>query len=173
MGFVKHPFAIALYIWLYLGWFACVLLGKYGFGLPSLMIPALGWALYLKALKPAREAQAKVLLLCVGGMATDAAAAKFGLITFATPDALLPLWLLSLWLLFAPALHVITQLLSTRLWLAAALGALMGPVCYKSGETFGVLTMGPGALAAYAVFWAAFTPAAVFWIGQPQKRKVE
>ncbi|TAL38004.1 MAG: DUF2878 family protein [Alphaproteobacteria bacterium] len=158
--------SVILYLWLYAGWFACVMLGRSGLGVLSPLAPAIGWALFLWAFAPNRRECIILLLLCLGGMMADALFLKLGLIHDPS-GAVFPLWLLSLWLLFAPAIWLLARLFSRRLWLAALLGGVVGPLSYKSGEYFGVLTMqGVGAFAAYAVFWAFFLPLAIAWVGR-------
>lgn len=158
----KYP-AFALYLWLYLGWFACVLLGKHGYGIMSLLVPAIGWLLFWKALSPPPRKCCILLVLCAGGMLADAVLMKFGVARYTPPPAgFLPLWMVSLWLLFAPAIYIFAGLFGRRLWLAALAGGLLGPLSYKSGEAFGVLKLaGFDGLLTYAIFWALFLPLAI------------
>ncbi|MEZ0225201.1 MAG: DUF2878 domain-containing protein [Alphaproteobacteria bacterium] len=160
----RRALQVVLYLWLYLGWFACVLLGKYGFGIASLIVPAIGWILFWRALSPARRDVLKILLLCLGGIAADAAFLHIGVI-HDPQGSPLPLWLASLWLLFAPAIYIFAGVFGSRFWLAALAGGIMGPLSYKSGEYFGVLEM-PGAegVLIYAVFWTCFLPLALAWV---------
>jgi hypothetical protein len=77
----------------------------------------------------------------------------------------------SLWLLFAPAIYLMARLFGPRLWLAAVAGGVAGPLCYISGESFGVLTLGGlGAVAVYVIFWALFLPLAITWV-RPRERR--
>lgn len=160
----RRTLKIVLYLWLYFGWFACVLMGKYGFSSPSLIVPAIGWLLFLRALSPKPRDCLKILLLCLGGMAADAAFLQLDVIH--DPEGtIFPLWLMSLWLLFAPAIYLLARLFKSRLWLAALAGGVLGPLSYKSGEYFGVLEMpGVDAVLIYAVFWACFFPLAMAWL---------
>jgi hypothetical protein len=164
---VKRPAAVILYAWLYLGWFACVLLGKYDASALSLLVPAAGWLLFWRVLSPKPRDCLKVLVLCLAGACVDAAFMKWGLVRYVTAAEirLLPLWMISLWLLFAPAIYVFAGLFAHRLWLAAIAGGILGPLSYKSGEVFGVLELsGLEAVLVYAAFWATFLPLAIGWV---------
>jgi hypothetical protein len=159
---MRKPAALLLYAWLYLGWFACVLMGRHGLETALLIVPAIGWILFWQA--PAPRDAAKVLLLCLAGMAADAVFLKLGVIRDPQGSAF-PLWLASLWLLFAPAIYLFTGLFGRRFWLAALAGGILGPLSYKSGEGFGVLELqGLKAIFIYAAFWAGFIPLAMVWV---------
>jgi hypothetical protein len=162
--------SVLLYAWLYAGWFACVFLGKWQDDAVSPIVPAIGWVLFWRALSPERRDAVKVFFLCVAGMLADVLFMKLGFVRYTpVPEmGLLPLWMVSLWLLFAPAIYIFTALFGKRFWLAALAGGVFGPLSYKSGESFGVLDMqGVSAMLAYAAFWAAFLPLAILWVRRP------
>jgi hypothetical protein len=153
---------VILYLWLYAGWFACVLLGKADMSVLSLAVPAMGWLLFWKALSPSPGGCVKLLVLCAGGMLVDALLMKGGVARYIPETGTLPLWMVSLWLLFAPAMYIFAGLFGRRLWLAALAGGIFGPLGYKSGEAFGVLELqGLNAFVIYAIFWALFLPLAI------------
>lgn len=154
---------VILYLWLYLGWFACVLLGKRDMAILSLAVPAVGWALFLRAYSLHLRDCIRLLSLCASGILADAALMKLGIVRY-TPDpgGFLPLWMTSLWLLFGPPIYIFARLFGRRLWLAALAGGVLGPLSYKSGEAFGVLQLqGANAIFVYAIFWALFLPLAI------------
>lgn len=70
------------------------------------------------------------------GVAGDSALSLFDLVGYA-PDPQragpAPLWILLLWAWFAVALHHPLGFLRQRLWLAALLGAVAGPLAYAGG----------------------------------------
>lgn len=51
---------------------------------------------------------------------------------------LVPLWMSSLWALFATSLNGSLSWLQRSYWLAAAVGAIGGPFCYMAAISFGV-----------------------------------
>jgi hypothetical protein len=71
-----------------------------------------------------------------------------------------PYWMVALWALFATTLNESMRMLQTRPWIAAAFGAVGGPLAYYAGARMGALDLvQPAAmLAALAVGWALATP---------------
>ncbi|MDR5887212.1 MULTISPECIES: DUF2878 family protein [Halomonadaceae] len=67
---------------------------------------------------------------------------------------LLPLWLWMLWPLFATLVHHSLAWLWRWPWLAAALGALGGPLSYFAGAALTDVTLAPWLLPAQALVWA-------------------
>ena len=69
-------------------------------------------------------------------------------------------WLVILWALFATTLNSSLRALQPRPWIAAAVGALGGPLAYYAGARIGALVfLQPAAmLAALAAGWALATP---------------
>ena len=170
---MKRYIPIILYIWLYLGWFACVWLGKIGEAAYSLFIPCGGWLIFCRIFSLAPLEYIKALILCLTGILADGLASKLGLIHFSVKDTgnFIPLWMISLWLLFIPTIFLLKKPLGERLWLAALLGGIIGPASYKSGEFFGILRLdGFIAVLIYVIFWTLFLPFAITWIKQPCKR---
>lgn len=114
------------------------------------------------AVRPARELGA-VAAVTMLGTAWDTLPATFGLIHYRGGLAAFggtPLWIMALWLAFATTLNVSLRWLRGRLWLAAALGALFGPLCYAAAERLGALTLvtPASALLAQALGWAVLLP---------------
>ena len=161
---------LLLYLWLWAGWFACVLLGRHGHSGAALAVPMIGWALFLRTYRLMPEDVLKLLTLSAIGMGADVAAEKLHLILFTagTETDFFPFWLFALWLLFAPVFVLLQKPLAPRLWLAAILGAALGPLCYQSGAFFNVLAFnGTAAFTAYAVFWGLFLPLGMLWMRKP------
>ena len=146
-------------------WFACVL-GAAG-GRPWLgPLVVLAWAALHVALcpDPRREAQ---LLLAVGvlGYVLDSGLVLGGLLVFPPPSALggpSSLWMVALWVLFGTTLHGPLAPLVARPWLAAAAGAILGPLAYGAGVRLGAAAFGPNpgvSQGAVGLVWAAALPA--------------
>ena len=153
---------------LYAGWFGCVYLGSRGLGLYALAIPLAAWLLFILLLSPPHKVFLKSLLLIIPGLIADSLFLHFHLIRVVPESAsvFLPLWMVSLWLLFVPAIVLLKQLFAERYLVAAVAGAVLGPLCYKSGAAFGVLFLfGFSALALYAVFWGLYMPFVLYAIG--------
>jgi hypothetical protein len=145
------------------GWFACALGATHGLPwlgtLAVLLIAA--WHLYTAA-QPAREARLLAAVLLIG-LVFDSLLCWQGLITFHNGQPLPPLsahWMVALWVLFATALNVSMRWLRGRWWLAAAFGAVGGPMSYLAGAKLGALALSDSALTlpAIGVGWALLMP---------------
>jgi hypothetical protein len=79
------------------------------------------------------------LLLAAMGSGLDALWALTGLIDF-NGDALLPLWILSLWLMFAVVWTRLTTTTTLPGWLLTLMATAGGPVAYLIGERLGAMT---------------------------------
>lgn len=145
----------------YVGWFGSVLLAPTAYGALSLIFPgALAGFLVVRHRLGLRDA---VLALAIStvGLIFDFVMIHFefisarGLVVFS-----LPVWLISIWLLFSLSMLKLGTRLEPPIWLSLILGAVMGPLSYKSGELFEVLTFThPLTVYVYAVFWALAFPA--------------
>lgn len=152
---------VFLVIWFYVGWFGCVFFGKWQLAEWSLIFPSVALLLLITS-KAATKKQVMVLLLsAVVGLVFDALALRFGLISFPNPAiTFVPLWLISMWLLFTTMVPVSHGLFKSNLLLAALLGAVFGPLSYYSGEAFEVFSFSnTKAIVIYAIFWGIYFPA--------------
>ena len=73
---------------------------------------------------------------------------------------LAPYWIISMWMLFATTLNLSLKWLRGRPWLAAAVGAVAGPLTYLAGTRLGAIEFvnQDAALAALGVGWAVMLP---------------
>ena len=155
--------AIANFVAFQLGWFAVVLGAAYGW-------PWIGTAAALaivawhvtRAPRPSAELVLVVSAAAIGAL-WDSALAALGLVVY--PHGMLvegtaPHWIVALWMLFAATLNVSLGWLKRSLALAAAFGALGGPLAYLAGAKLGALAMPQPvpATAALALGWALLTP---------------
>ncbi|WP_278495189.1 DUF2878 domain-containing protein [Paraburkholderia fungorum] len=71
-----------------------------------------------------------------------------------------PWWLLALWALFAVQFNALFGWLKRRLFLAAMVGALAGPLSFRAGAALGAVRFGDPVLSLFAlsVGWAALMP---------------
>jgi hypothetical protein len=79
------------------------------------------------------------LLLALAGSALDTAWVLTGLIKF-NSTALLPLWMVALWLMFATVWSRLTSMTTLSRWLLVLSGTVGGPVAYAIGEYLGAIT---------------------------------
>lgn len=140
-------------------WFACVLGGDAG---------SVAAVLHLLAYRRWIGDDSDWPLLCTVaaiGYGVDSALAALGFMHYAphTLTGLLPapLWLAALWLSFATLFRHGLHWLQHRPWLAAALGAVAGPMTYYAGSELGAATAGTSItvfLVLHALLWAIMTP---------------
>jgi len=151
-------------------WFAAVMgaaRGMFWLG-PLAMLPVL--AIHL-ALRDNRQGELK-LLLSAGllGFIYDTSLVSAGVFTplthlFSRPFS--PPWMICLWLNFAATLNVSLSWLRGRYLLAAAFGAIGGPLAYYSGAKLGATEALPSVLGmlVLALGWGIMTPLLV-WLAQ-------
>ena len=150
-----------------LGWFAAVLGAAHGAPLWGMacVLAVIGWHISV-APRRAREATL-IALVCLIGAAVESVHVALGNVSYPSgqPFAQLPpYWMIGLWGLFGIQLNVTLRWLRGRLWLAAVLGAIAGPVSFASGVRLGgaqFLHATP-ALAALVVSWAVLMPLLVW-----------
>jgi len=144
-------------------WFAAVLgaaRGMFWLG-PLSMIPVL--AIHL-ALQENRRGEAKLLLTAgLLGFIVDTIFVVSGVFTplqHLFPRPFSPPWMICLWLNFAATLNVSMAWLRGRYLLAAAFGAIGGPLAYYSGAKLGATEALPTlfGLLLLAVGWGVMTP---------------
>ena len=96
------------------------------------MLAAALFALWRLAVSPARALELRLLLAALGiGLLLESLWVGSGLLDYAAwPWAGPPAWILALWCAFALVVVPLLGYLHRRLWLAAALGAVGGPLAY-------------------------------------------
>jgi hypothetical protein len=146
-----------------LGWFACVLGAASGYAREGAIAAALLVALHIaRAARPKREAMLAAAAAVLGFL-FESALVQAGWVRFEAGvlvEGAAPYWMVALWALFATTLNESMRMLQTRPWIAAAFGAVGGPLAYYAGARMGALDLvQPAAmLAALAVGWALATP---------------
>ena len=144
-------------------WFACILGVAHGQPLwgTAPIVAAVAWHVAISA-RPAAEL-ALVGVLCAIGLVAESAMVALGHVAYpcGQPIAwLAPYWLVALWGEFAIALNVTLRWLKRRPLLAAALGAVFGPLSFLGGVRLGAARFidEPAALVALAAMWALLVP---------------
>ena len=146
-----------------LAWSACVLGGANGRPLAGALVAAAVIGLHLAlARRPAPEALL-ILAASLIGLVWDSALIAIGLFTYPSGilvPGLAPYWMIALWAVFATSLNLSMGFLKGRLWLAALVGGIGGPVSYLAGGRLGGLEMSDPVLAlgAQALGWAVLLP---------------
>jgi len=156
-------------------WFAAVLGAAKGVPWlgPVAMVPVLGVHLMLAE---NRTGELKLLLAAgVFGFLFDTAMVAAGVflpVSHLLPRPFSPPWMVGLWLNFAATLNVSLAWLRGHYILAAAFGAVGGPLAYFSGAKMGATEAIPslGGLLVLAIGWGVMTPV-LFWLarGAPSK----
>lgn len=117
--------------------------------------------LHLRRSHQPRRELTLLALAGVLGLTFDSLLLSTGWIAFPNHSGVLaPLWMFAMWILFATTLNVAFQWLRPRLWLAAVLGAISGPLSYWSGSKAGAMVMveQTNALIALSAGWAVLMP---------------
>lgn len=105
----------------------------------------------------------RLMLVCLltGGL-YDQMLLSSGLITYSShgwSDALVPAWILGLWLAFATLLNGSLRWMHGRYLTGALFGAIGGPLAYAGAEKIGaVMITGRNSYIALSLGWAIITP---------------
>jgi hypothetical protein len=159
-----------------IAWFAAVLGAARGMPWlgPIVMIPIL--AIHM-ALQQNRQGELKLLMAAgVLGFLFDTVFVAGGFFTplqHLFPRPFSPPWMVCLWLNFAATLNVSMAWLSGRFLLAAAFGAIGGPLAYYSGASLGATEALPttNGMLLLAVGWGLMTPLLVWLAHEFKKQK--
>lgn len=147
----------------YSGWFGAVLLAPTKYANASLIFP-LSLAVYL-LVRNQFTTKTVYLTLAISalGIFFDSLLLRFGYISaYGGSEIGIPIWLVSIWLLFSLSTVKLGTLIKLPIWTVALLGLVFGPLSYKSGEVFNVLTLtSPTTILIYALFWALVFPATI------------
>lgn len=145
-------------------WFAIIIGAGHGQPWPGILT-ALAFVAW-QAWGAQRALMLRLVLAAVAlGVVIDGVLAGSGLLAYASPwpsSRGAPLWILAIWAAFAMTLPRSLAFLQGRPWLAAALGAIGGPLAYLgaargwSAVSFSMPAWQP--VAALAVAWASAMP---------------
>ena len=159
----SQPSALVNIVMFQLGWFACVLGAAHG--TPWLGPVATALAVFVHLFIAPRvlpELQLLMASLFVG-LLWETLVLQLGLVRFEAGGSMsrwAPLWIIAMWPLFATTLNCSLGFLHGRYLLAAALGAVGGPLAYYAGQQLGALTLTPttSALLVQGAGWALLMP---------------
>lgn len=152
------------------GWLACVWGAASGRPWLGPLVVFAAVVVHLAAARwPRREAM--LLGACAAlGLVFDTLLLQTGWVSY--PNGIwltgfAPYWMIALWVLFGTTLNLSMKWLRGRRWLAAAFGAIGGPLSYLAGQGLGGMTLiqPAWALTALAIGWGLVMPA-LFWLAQ-------
>lgn len=154
---------LANFLLFQVGWLACVLGAANGIPWLGAVFVTLAASLHLYwAHRPWREA--RLLAACaLIGLFFDGLLLATGWVGFSNGwwlPGLAPYWMMFMWILFGTTLNLSLVWLQPRPALAAAFGAIGGPVAYYAGERLGGIQLANAvpALVALAIAWGLVTP---------------
>jgi len=145
-------------------WWSCVLGAGHGQMLLGPLVVVGCLLIHLACIHGIARELVLLVTATVLGVAGDSLCGLSGAVSFsggAHQGMWPPLWMMALWPSFAASLRLSLSFLQHRLWLAAVLGALGGPVAYDAGRRLGALGAPHGAwpfLAAVAGSWVLALP---------------
>ncbi len=130
---------IVLGMLFYLGWFGAIYFAKWGYPLASLVFSGLLVAFQLKMKLLTKKNVMGALAIVLAGVGFDSVLLHSGLVQTSNSFVVIPSWLFSIWVLFAFSMMTFGMRFHFPIWILAVMGAVFGPLSYKSGEVFGVL----------------------------------
>ena len=153
-------------------WFAAVIGAGHGLAWPGVVAMLLYALVQLACARNWRTDLSLIAVALLFGLLLDGSLIRSGLASYAAgwPDLMLaPGWILALWVTFALTFSQSLRYLQTRLWLAALLGMLGGPLAYLGAERgWHVVNFADPswhALLVLAIGWALATPA-LAWLAR-------
>jgi hypothetical protein len=146
----------------YIGWFGAVYFAKWGHPAASVLFPIalLAFQIWKKILKPKKIYWA--IAIATFGAAFDGLMLYSGQLVSPLTYSIIPVWLISLWFLFSFSMMSLGVRFALPIWLLSLMGAVFGPLSYKSGEIFDVLKFSSeSAIWIYGLFWMFIFPGVV------------
>lgn len=145
-----------------LGWLACVMLAASG--QPALAMLSVAAVVSIHLFRTAAPGKEAVFLLTavLVGFAWESLMVATGVMRYpATPDAwLAPVWIVSMWALFATTINHGFHWLKRHWLLGAAMGLIGGPLAFLGGVKLGAAEFGSTflSLTVIGLGWAALLP---------------
>ena len=119
-------------------------------------------------LSPTKILDLKVLPVAFAGMIIDQILMHFAVVLFVDEPAVIPIWLMLLWVIFSFCLnHSLNWLNHIQVKYVVLLGATFGPISYFGGLSLGAFETSTSQnvfLLTYAAVWAIFLPACRYYI---------
>jgi hypothetical protein len=145
------------------GWFACVSGAANNMPWLGPLVVMAFIAIHLRLSKRPGPELSLMLSAILIGLVADSLLVFSGLVSYPSGtwiDGFAPYWILAMWAMFATTLNVSMKWMRNRNALAAALGAVCGPLAYLAGQELGAITFNQPlfAIASLAVIWAVAMP---------------
>jgi hypothetical protein len=159
-----------------LGWFACILGAAHGYVSWAVLFCLAVAAFHLwQSSQPMQEGMLLLKILILGIFA-DTLLVQTGSLVFESKGlvpSLSPIWMWSLWVILGCTLNESMSWLRGRYLLAAALGAITGPLSYLAGVKLGAATWGneTQALVLLGLIWATAMPLLFWWAAKVPQAK--
>jgi len=157
-------------------WWWCILCVGAGHAWLALVGPAAYVLAHLALRAPARSSIATLAVAAAAvGFVADSALVRSGYLRFpgASTSWTAP-FMIALWAAFGVSLTASMKFLRARpVAVAAAIGAVAGPIAYAGGERLGVLGLAPRAWLAVGVAWAAALAALALVARKTEARETE
>ena len=147
----------------HIGWLACVVGAGTGRALEGSLIAMLLIAIHLLRTEHKRNEILLIIAAVLIGFTWETLLVLQGSLSYQGVIAgaeFAPYWLVVMWALFATTINSSMAWMKQRWLLAAAMGAIFGPMAFLAGERLGAVQFVnyPAALAALAIGWALLMP---------------
>ncbi len=157
---MRKQWVIVNFVLFQITWFACVLGSAKGYPWLGVIMVGLSLILHLYLAQPRLQEVKLCLIALTIGAVFDQLNLSLGIIQYHNNGwsaAIVPVWILALWLSFALALNVCMRWLRGKYLVALAFGAIGGPLAYMGAQKLGAVTLGEHSLIVLAVGWAIIT----------------
>lgn len=146
-----------------MAWFACVLGGANGLPWVGPVVVGLIAVFHLARVPDARPEAGLLLVAALIGAVYDSFLVSLGWLAYPSGQlapGTAPYWIVAMWVAFAMTLNVSLNWLKRSALLAAAFGAIGGPLAFIAGAKLGGVSFvdQTAALVALSIGWAVLTP---------------
>lgn len=153
-----------------IGWFSCVLMAANNKPEVGVLITLFLVALHVFITSNKMNTIVFLLSVTLIGSVWDSVLTQQKILVYSSGmivEYLAPIWIMTMWLIFATTLSVTFKWLYRRYWMAIALGAIFGPLAYLGGSALGAVTI-PDMLVAMvslSLGWALLMPLLI-WLAE-------
>jgi len=153
-----------------IGWFSCVLMAANNTPEIGVIITLLLVLLHLFISNRKVNTLALIFLVTVIGSTWDSVLTQQNILVYTSGvlvEYMAPIWIISIWLIFATTLTVTFKWLYGKYWSAMVLGAIFGPLAYLGGSELGAVMIPDmlTAMLALSIGWALLMPLLI-WMAE-------
>lgn len=165
---------IANFVLFQVGWFTCIFGGASGHVVASVLFSLALVAISVWQTPFKKNALALFGKIGLYGLVGDTLLLQLGFLEFNSPVPfafLSPMWMWTLWILFASTLNQSMAWLLGKPLMGALLGVIFGPLSYIAGVELGAASWGNKlqAIVLIGLIWAIGMPIFLFWAQQVSK----